>query len=171
MSLGTENIRTGLKISKMNEHSRLLSREYFLEHPNTYREYYELPADVDHELQRVLLNGKQIAFQYFFPEKCEQFVLFLHGFMDHVGPQGPFIHRLVNENIGVLAIDFPGHGLSEGDRYHIDDFNRYEEVLEEGLAQLIQRGYGDLSLLVIVRVEASLRIIYGMMKDSFVLRS
>jgi len=64
-------------------------------------------------------------------------VLLVHGYMDHVGLYSQLITEMLGAGWDVLCYDLPGHGLSTGDRYAIDDFSRYAGQLETILQQQV----------------------------------
>lgn len=60
-------------------------------------------------------------------------VVVVHGYMDHVGLYSRLIAFLLEQGWDVLCYDLPGHGLSSGESYAIDDFSRYASQLEKVL--------------------------------------
>ncbi len=65
-------------------------------------------------------------------------VLVCHGLFDHVGLFLPLVDHLISSGFSVLAVDFPGHGLSEGERAVIDDFSEYGVLIDEVLSRLAE---------------------------------
>jgi alpha-beta hydrolase superfamily lysophospholipase len=65
---------------------------------------------------------------------CRGTVLLLHGYLDHALVNGKTIRLLVESGYDVLAPDFPGHGLSDGEESAIDDFGTYAEAVRSVLA-------------------------------------
>ncbi|VUD51506.1 Monoacylglycerol lipase [Thalassocella blandensis] len=64
-------------------------------------------------------------------------VLVSHGLFDHVGLFLGVIEQLLHAGYCVVALDFPGHGLSEGEPAVIRDFSIYASVIEESLQFLM----------------------------------
>ncbi len=56
-------------------------------------------------------------------------VLLVHGLFDHVGLYQPFIRYCLAAGFDVLAVDLPGHGLSDGEPTVVDGFDQYTEVI------------------------------------------
>jgi len=63
-------------------------------------------------------------------------VFVAHGLFDHVGLYLDLVDFLLASGFDVIAIDFPGHGLSEGEPAVIQDFSEYALVLQETLEAL-----------------------------------
>lgn len=61
----------------------------------------------------ILWRGKRIHLESYGPSNGIQ-ILFHHGYGAYSALYGPFLVLLANEGLNVLAIDRPGHGLSEG---------------------------------------------------------
>jgi lysophospholipase len=55
-------------------------------------------------------------------------VLIVHGYTDHVGIFTKVINNLLEQGKSVLLFDFPGHGLSTGERATIESFDIYLKV-------------------------------------------
>ncbi|MGY8869022.1 MAG: alpha/beta hydrolase [Pseudomonadales bacterium] len=64
-------------------------------------------------------------------------VVLVHGYMDHVGLYSQLISEMLGHGWDVLCYDLPGHGLSTGDSYAIDNFSRYAKQLEQILQQQV----------------------------------
>lgn len=62
-------------------------------------------------------------------------VVLMHGYMDHVGLYQFLIAHLNEQGWGVLTLDLPGHGLSTGERYAINQFADYADVLDQLLRE------------------------------------
>lgn len=58
----------------------------------------------------------------------------VHGYYDHVGLYGSLIAFCLNRGYNVIAIDLPGHGLSDGPKAHITSFQIYDQVFSKLLA-------------------------------------
>lgn len=69
-----------------------------------------------------------LAVYEFTPPVVRQWVIFTHGILDHIATSRDLIRRLLSQEVGVVAFDLPGHGLSTGARADIDDFRTYGEA-------------------------------------------
>jgi alpha-beta hydrolase superfamily lysophospholipase len=58
-------------------------------------------------------------------------VFVVHGLFDHVGLFQPLINHLLAQQYSVVAMDLPGHGLSDGAPTVIRSFADYGAVLED----------------------------------------
>ncbi|OHD54539.1 MAG: hypothetical protein A2Y33_05080 [Spirochaetes bacterium GWF1_51_8] len=101
-----------------------------------YLTHFGMLSDLfEHHYGYVRTTGYSIFLNAFVPPKPRGTVLFNHGLYDHIGSCWPFISRLLEEEFLVLAYDFPGHGLSSGDKYCIADFSEYASVMKDILAE------------------------------------
>lgn len=75
-------------------------------------------------------------------------VCLFHGLFDHVGLYLPLVESLLLQGLNVLAIDMPGHGLSEGDRAAISTFKEYAPVVDALVTCAGQR-YPNLEVMAI----------------------
>ncbi|MFL0800438.1 MAG: alpha/beta hydrolase [Agarilytica sp.] len=75
------------------------------------------------------VKGYRVATHYWFCEGAKATVFIAHGLFDHVGLYLDLVDCLLAENYSVIAIDFPGHGLSEGEPAAIGDFAEYAHVI------------------------------------------
>ncbi len=60
-----------------------------------------------------------------------------HGLFDHVGLYLGLVEQLIQAKFSVVAMDFPGHGLSEGEPAVIKSFNDYADIIGELLDSVI----------------------------------
>jgi alpha-beta hydrolase superfamily lysophospholipase len=74
--------------------------------------------------------GEIVSYR-FSPSKPTGWVVLLHGYMLHALCLNEIIACLVDHGYGVLAPDWPGHGLSAGDRASISSFSDYSTVIED----------------------------------------
>lgn len=63
-------------------------------------------------------------------------VFLAHGLFDHMGIFQKLTAYLIGQNYSVIAIDLPGHGLSEGGATEIQSFLDYSDVVAQVLAHL-----------------------------------
>lgn len=87
-------------------------------------------------------NNYKIATHCFLPNngKYEKIVILMHGFFDHTGVLNNLIELLINKNYAVFVYDMPGHGLSSGERVHIDSFTTYANVFDDFI-KIIKKKY------------------------------
>ncbi|MDQ2943489.1 MAG: lysophospholipase [Candidatus Dormibacteraeota bacterium] len=51
----------------------------------------------------------------------------VHGFAEHSGRYAPFAEGMARHNIGSFAIDLRGHGMSPGQRGHVDSWSQWTD--------------------------------------------
>ena len=78
------------------------------------------------------------------PAEYKATVIIAHGFFDHCGQMNHLIEHLLNEGFAVAAFDFPGHGLSGGERAAIDDFAQYSRALVDFAGEVKARLDGSI---------------------------
>lgn len=86
-------------------------------------------ADSIHRVGTVEVDGIRLAFHSWIPSRAAGTVFLLHGYYDHAGVWEPHVRRLLARNLAVVAMDLPGHGLSEGRRMDVDSFGVYARAL------------------------------------------
>jgi lysophospholipase len=64
------------------------------------------------------------------PENPKAHIAVIHGYMDHAGRYRRVIDALVKDGFAVHALDYRGHGQSDGRRSHTDRFSDYEEDVQ-----------------------------------------
>lgn len=102
------------------------------ENVRRYAAYYGLPikqASYRYGYERV--GNERLFVQSFRPECAKAHILLLHGYYDHAGVLNETIRYFVHKGFHVWTIDFPGHGLSTGERASISDFSYYAESVKE----------------------------------------
>jgi len=70
-------------------------------------------------------------------------LILAHGLAEHSGRYGEFSSFFADAGIATYALDFPGHGRSDGKRGHIRDFQEYTEALV-GLLSLAREAHPDI---------------------------
>ena len=101
----------------------------------SYQRFYQLDfPNTVHSIGKVLVAPFEIAVQTWLPKKPRGTMFIFHGYYDHVGIFRHPIKFALDQGYAVIAYDLPGHGMSTGERAAIDDFERYQHVLEDMLA-------------------------------------
>jgi acylglycerol lipase len=77
------------------------------------------------------LKDFNIYYQCWLPDKKAKAVLLVaHGFAEHSGRYNNVVDHFVPKGYAVYALDHRGHGRSDGQRVHVDDFNEYIKDLK-----------------------------------------
>jgi alpha-beta hydrolase superfamily lysophospholipase len=72
--------------------------------------------------------GASLYYQSWKPaDKPAAVLLIAHGLAEHSGRYEHFAKFFVMRNYAVFALDYPGHGKSDGDRCHIGKFSDYTD--------------------------------------------
>lgn len=121
-----ENIRSDHQLFFPSESSEMN------ENVRRYAAYYQLPieqASYRYGYERV--GDERLFVQSFRPECAKAYILLLHGYYDHAGVLNETIRYFVDQGFHVWTFDFPGHGLSTGERASISDFSFYAKSVKE----------------------------------------
>ncbi|WP_237057416.1 alpha/beta hydrolase [Microbulbifer sediminum] len=96
-----------------------------------YRNFYQLnfPQASKTGVGTFEVAGFQLVAQYWLLEKPRGTLFICHGYFDHTGIYGSAIRFGLERGYNVVIFDFPGHGLSSGERVAIDSFLQYRQVL------------------------------------------
>jgi lysophospholipase len=90
---------------------------------------FAIEFDVTHRVGIIAAAGFKIVTHYWNFDDARGTVFIFHGHFDHVGLFSHIIRWCLKEHYNVVAIDFPGHGLSSGKRASIVSFDQYGEIL------------------------------------------
>ncbi|WP_169907724.1 alpha/beta hydrolase [Priestia abyssalis] len=102
------------------------------ENVQRYAAYYRLPIkQVLYRYGYERVGDERLFVQSFRPEDVKGHILLLHGYYDHAGVLNETIRYFVDKGFHVWTIDFPGHGLSTGERASILEFSYYAESVKE----------------------------------------
>jgi alpha-beta hydrolase superfamily lysophospholipase len=75
--------------------------------------------------------GHNIYYQSWMPDERARAVFVLaHGAAEHSGRYDRFARHFVERGYGVVALDFPGHGRSDGTPGHVDRFSDFVDALD-----------------------------------------
>jgi len=72
-------------------------------------------------------QNRKIPFRSYIPQKTKMQLVVVHGFAEHMRCYEEVAQKLSKSGIAVHLMDLPGHGLSDGPRGHIDDFQEFLE--------------------------------------------
>lgn len=118
-----------------SESEPIHSKEKFTAAENAYVSHYGLDQEdsIKHRFGYCERGGYKIALHWYEPPTPKRIVVISHGYYDHSGTWKHAIPALLEAGNTVVIYDQPGHGLSNGKRATIDDFQHYVDVLEEVL--------------------------------------
>ncbi|MBU0680633.1 MAG: alpha/beta hydrolase [Proteobacteria bacterium] len=95
-----------------------------------YFHFYDLdPGDGLHLFGTFPVQDKTIAGHIFVPAQAKGTIFLLHGYYDHSGIMARLITFCLEQGLAVALFDLPGHGLSGGPTFAINDFSDYAAVL------------------------------------------
>jgi alpha-beta hydrolase superfamily lysophospholipase len=87
--------------------------------------------------------GSALYYQSWTPgDRPKASLLVAHGLAEHSGRYEHFANFFVNRGYAVFALDYPGHGKSEGDRCHIKQFSEYTDSITSLLNRVRQESPG-----------------------------
>ena len=89
------------------------------------------------------VSGANIFYRCWAPAEPRAVLLLAHGLAEHSGRYGDFASFFADAGIASYALDFPGHGRSDGKRGHVRDFQEYTEALG-ALLSLAREGHPDI---------------------------
>ncbi|QXI38287.1 alpha/beta hydrolase [Pseudomonas xantholysinigenes] len=110
--------------------SPLTARQPLSSQGQAYQHFYGLDLPVRSWLGGFQAAGFDLVGQAWLPEQPQATLFLLHGYYDHMGLYRHVIAWALQQGYAVIACDLPGHGLSSGERASIDDFGRYQQVLD-----------------------------------------
>ena len=92
-------------------------------------------------------SGANIFYRSWAPAEPRAVLLLAHGLAEHSGRYGDFASFFADAGIATYALDFPGHGRSDGKRGHIRDFQEYTDTLG-ALLSLAREAHPDIPLVL-----------------------
>jgi len=66
-------------------------------------------------------------------------VILAHGYLEHAGLNPRAVAYFLGKGWNVAVLDLPGHGLSDGRRGFIEDFDQYGDVVEQVHQAVVKR--------------------------------
>ncbi|UAY50887.1 alpha/beta hydrolase [Ferruginibacter albus] len=97
----------------------------------------------------VAANGMNIFYRNWKPaDTPKALVIIAHGFNSHSGYYQWTAEQLTDQDFEVYAIDFPGRGNSDGERYYIADYNEFVEDLDK-LINIAQAAHPGLKIFLL----------------------
>lgn len=102
----------------------------------------------EYRAARLAVAGAELVVQQF----CQRGpsrgrVVLVHGYMDHAGLTRPLAAYLFRRGWDLVLYDLPGHGLSAGPCYEVEDFFHYADQLGDLLRQLLPQADTPLTLI------------------------
>ncbi len=88
-------------------------------------------------------SGANIFYRCWATAEPRAVLLLAHGLAEHSGRYGDFASYLADAGIATYALDFPGHGRSDGKRGHIRDFQEYTDTFG-ALLSLAREAHPDI---------------------------
>ena len=88
-------------------------------------------------------SGANIFYRCWAPAEPRAVLMLTHGLAEHSGRYGDFASFFADAGIATYALDFPGHGRSDGKRGHIRDFQEYTDALG-ALLSLAREAHPDI---------------------------
>ena len=88
-------------------------------------------------------SGANIFYRCWATAESRAVLLLAHGLAEHSGRYGDFASYFADAGIATYALDFPGHGRSDGKRGHIRDFQEYTDALG-ALLSLAREAHPDI---------------------------
>ncbi|MDB5037743.1 MAG: hypothetical protein JWQ35_1271 [Bacteriovoracaceae bacterium] len=85
-------------------------------------------------------NHSKLSARHWRNENARGTLIGVHGYSEHSGCYSHFADFLLSKGLDIVWIDLPGHGLSEGKRSDIDDFEDYIRSLELCIDEASKRG-------------------------------
>ncbi len=92
-------------------------------------------------------SGANIFYRCWTPAEPRAVLLLAHGLAEHSGRYGDFASFFADAGIATYALDFPGHGRSDGKRGHVRDFQEYTDALG-ALLSLAREAHPDIPVVL-----------------------
>ena len=85
------------------------------------------PEKTDKLSEEYFVNKQNLCIytRKWIPEKMKAIIVLLHGYCEHSGRYHSVTKQLNKYGYGVYALDYQGHGKSEGTRAYVNNFDNY----------------------------------------------
>lgn len=93
-------------------------------------------------------SGANIFYRYWTPAETHAAIILAHGLAEHSGRYEEFASVFGDAGFAIYAVDFPGHGKSDGKRGHIGRFEEYTDTLDQ-LTSLARSAHPDLPFVLL----------------------
>jgi len=93
-------------------------------------------------------SGAKIFYRHWTPAEPRAVILLSHGLAEHSGRYEEFASFFGDAGFATYAVDFPGHGKSEGKRGHIGRFDEYTKALDQ-LSSLARKAHPGLPFVLL----------------------
>ena len=93
-------------------------------------------------------SGAKVFYRHWTPANVHAVIILAHGLAEHSGRYEEFAGVFGDAGYATYAIDFPGHGRSDGKRGHIGRFDEYTDALGE-LTSLARSAHPDLPFVLL----------------------
>ena len=93
-------------------------------------------------------SGAKIFYRHWTPAEPRAVILLSHGLAEHSGRYEEFADFFGDAGFAIYAVDFPGHGKSDGKRGHIGRFDEYTFALNQ-LTSLARSAHPDLPFVLL----------------------
>ena len=93
-------------------------------------------------------SGAEIFYRHWTPAEPRAVILLSHGLAEHSGRYEEFANFFGDAGFAIYAVDFPGHGKSDGKRGHIGRFDEYTFALNQ-LTSLARSAHPDLPFVLL----------------------
>lgn len=93
-------------------------------------------------------SGAEIFYRCWTPAEPRAVIVLAHGLAEHSGRYDELAGFFGNAGFATCALDFPGHGNTDGKRGHIARFDEYTSALEQ-LASLVRTTYPGLPFVLL----------------------
>jgi alpha-beta hydrolase superfamily lysophospholipase len=104
-----------------------------------------LPADTGSAASFVASrDGTRIAYRCWPKSGATITFTVVHGLGEHAGRYAAFAQAMAGRGFGTFAMDLRGHGLSEGQRGHVDSWSQWEDDISAFIGVVARQVSGEL---------------------------
>lgn len=88
-------------------------------------------------------DGTRIAYRAWPHSQASITLAVAHGLGEHAGRYADFAESMGRRGMGVFAMDLRGHGLSQGQRGHLDSWSQWTDDISAFLAEVAKQVEGE----------------------------